>query len=141
MPETKKTTLLLVDDKIENLFALEQILEDSGYTLLLASSGQEALRMTLKHQIDLILLDVQMPQMDGFQVAECLKQSQKTKHIPIIFLTAINKECQYLQKGFDLGAMSYLTKPIDPDQLKQKITLVLRWLKLCAMPRNLQEQS
>ena len=131
-------TLLLVDDKWENLFALEQILEDEGYTLLQAQSGHEALRQVLHHDIDLVLLDVQMPEMDGFQVAELLRRAQKTRDIPIIFITAISREYQFREKGYDLGASSYLMKPIDPDELRKKIAYALKLRKLSLMTKNLK---
>ena len=135
---TDQPTLLLVDDKPENLFALERILEDEGYTLLQAKSGHEALRMVLNHDVDLVLLDVQMPEMDGFQVAKLLRGAKKTKDLPIIFITAISKEYQYRQKGYELGASSYLMKPIDPDDLKKKIAYTLKLRKLGKMAQNLQ---
>lgn len=140
MTEKKAITLLLVDDKQENLFALEQLLEDSGYTLLQAISGEQALKLVLKHPVDLILLDVQMPDMDGFQVAKLLKDTQKTKDIPIIFLTAISKESQYRDTGYELGATSYLTKPIDPELLKQKIAYALQLHKMTAFTEKLQHR-
>ena len=131
-------TLLLVDDKSENLFALERILEDEDYTLLQAESGHEALRMVLNHDVDLVLLDVQMPEMDGFQVAKLLRGAKKTKDLPIIFITAISKEYQYRQKGYELGASSYLMKPIEPDELKKKIAYALKLRKLGKMTQNLR---
>jgi CheY-like chemotaxis protein len=134
-------TLLLVDDKSENLFALERILEDEDYTLLQAESGHEALRMVLNHDVDLVLLDVQMPEMDGFQVAKLLRGAKKTKDLPIIFITAISKEYQYRQKGYELGASSYLMKPIEPDELKKKIAYALKLRKLGKITQNLQNES
>ena len=134
-------TLLLVDDKSENLFALERILEDEDYTLLQAESGHEALRMVLNHDVDLVLLDVQMPEMDGFQVAKLLRGAKKTKDLPIIFITAISKEYQYRQKGYELGASSYLMKPIDPDDLKKKIAYALKLRKLGKITQKLQNES
>ena len=89
MSEVEKPNILLVDDRSENLLALEGVLEDENYTLLKATSGQEALRLVLKHDVDLILLDVQMPEMDGFEVAKLLRSKKKTEAIPIIFITAI----------------------------------------------------
>ena len=123
----KETTLLLVDDRPENLLALEGVLEDLGYTIVKATSGQEALRTVLKQQIDLILLDVQMPGMDGFEVAKLLHGKAETREIPIIFITANSKEQQYIYKGYECGAENYLFKPIDPDVLRAKVKESLKY--------------
>ena len=89
--------------------------------LLHATSGEEALKMTLNKDIDLIILDVQMPDMDGFEVAQILKSNKRTKNIPIIFATAENKEQKFMMKGYDEGAVDYLFKPLDPDIVKAKV--------------------
>nr|ABD75784.1 PAS/PAC domain-containing protein [uncultured bacterium] len=117
----EKANILLVDDRPENLLALEGILEDENYGLFKATSGREALRMVLKHDFDLILLDVQMPGMDGFETAQLIHGKKGVKHIPIIFITAISKEQKYIHKGYEVGAENYLFKPIDPDELKSKL--------------------
>ena len=85
------------------------------------------MRLTLKHQFDLVLLDVQMPGMDGFEVAELLKKRRETKNVSIIFITALSKEAQYIKRGYEVGAENYLFKPIDPDELKNKIEAVLKF--------------
>lgn len=121
--------ILLVDDRPENLLVLEGILEDCGYDLIKAQSGSEALRAVLKQHFDLILLDVQMPGMDGFEVAELLRGKRETKEIPLIFITANNKEAESIQRGYDIGAENYLFKPIDPDELKSKIAAALKYQK------------
>ncbi len=114
-------TILLVDDREENLLALEEMLEQEGRVFIKASSGNEALRHALKNdRIGLIMLDVQMPGMDGFEVARLLKTNPKTRHISIIFVTAISKEEQYILKGFDEGAVDYLQKPLDINVTKAK---------------------
>ncbi|MBO9638732.1 sensor histidine kinase [Siphonobacter aquaeclarae] len=106
--------ILLVDDREENLLSLEEMLTQEGRSFLRALSGNEALKLVLKNpHIGLILLDVQMPDMDGFEVAKILKSNPRTKDISIIFVTAINKEQQYVLKGFDEGAVDYLQKPLD----------------------------
>ena len=100
--------ILLVDDRPENLLALEGLLAGQGYALVTADSGNEALRLTLKHDFALVLLDVQMPEMDGFETAELMRLNPKTRHIPIIFVTAGMKALQFQFKGYDAGAVDYL---------------------------------
>ncbi|WP_276132165.1 sensor histidine kinase [Polluticoccus soli] len=120
-------TILLVDDREENLIALEEMLEEPGRVFLKAASGNEALKLALKNEdIGLILLDVQMPDMDGFEVARLLKSNPKTKNISIIFVTAINKEEQYVMKGFDEGAVDYLQKPLDINVAVAKVKVFER---------------
>lgn len=115
-------TILLVDDRPENLIALQDILEQEGRTFITANSGYEALKIMLKqNDIGLIMLDVQMPEMDGFEVARLLKSNAKTKDISIIFVTAINKEEQYVLKGFEEGAVDYLQKPLDINLTRAKV--------------------
>jgi PleD family two-component response regulator len=127
MSEFERPNILLVDDRSENLLALEGTLEDEDYNLFKATSGQEALRLVLKHDFDLILLDVQMPEMDGFEVAKLLRSKKKTEDIPIIFITAINKERKYIDKGYEVGAENYLFKPIEPEVLKCKMRASLQY--------------
>ena len=115
-------TILLVDDREENLISLENILEEDNRQFLKATSGNEALKLALKNDhIGLIMLDVQMPGMDGFEVAELLKSNARTKDISIIFVTAINKEEQYVMRGFEQGAVDYLQKPLDINTTKAKV--------------------
>ncbi len=125
MSAFEKANILLVDDKPENLLALEGALEDKNNNLFKAASGHEVLRLVLKHEFDLILLDVQMPEMDGFEVAKLLRDKKESKDIPIIFITAISKEPQYILKGYEVGAENYLFKPIDPDVLRGKVKAAL----------------
>lgn len=127
--------LLLVDDQPANLVSLEAILEEEGRTLLKAESGQEALKVLLRDDISLVLLDVQMPGMDGFEVAELMRQRKDTKTIPIIFVTAISKEKKYVFKGYQAGAVDYLFKPLDPLILKSKVSF---FLELDRQRRDLQ---
>jgi response regulator RpfG family c-di-GMP phosphodiesterase len=127
MAEFEQPTILLVDDRSENLLALEAILEDENYQLLKATSGQEVLRLVLKYELDLILLDVQMPEMDGFEVAKLLHNNTKSKDIPIIFITAISKDPKYINKGYEVGAENYLFKPIEPDELRLKVKASLQY--------------
>lgn len=117
-------TILLVDDRPENLIALQDILEKEGRTFITANSGYEALKIMLKNnEIGLIMLDVQMPEMDGFEVARLLKSNAKTKDVSIIFVTAINKEEQYVLKGFEEGAVDYLQKPLDISITRAKVNV------------------
>jgi signal transduction histidine kinase len=110
----RKFTILLVDDRPENNILLEEVLEKDNRRFLKASNGNEALKLALKFEdLGLIMLDVQMPEMDGFEVARILKSNSRTKEIAIIFVTAINKEEQYVMQGFSEGAVDYLEKPLD----------------------------
>ena len=121
---TRDFTILLVDDRPENIILLQEILEKDNRKFLPASSGNEALRTVLKNPgIGLIMLDVQMPEMDGFEVARMLKTNSKTKDIAIIFVTAINKEEQYVMQGFDEGAVDYLQKPLDINVTRAKVNV------------------
>src|SRR5256885_10205599 len=104
--------LLLVDDHRENLLALEAILEAPGQELVLARSGDEALRQLLQHDFAAIILDVMMPDMDGFETAALIRQRERSLYTPIIFLTALGRSEEALFKGYDIGAVDYLFKPI-----------------------------
>jgi signal transduction histidine kinase/FixJ family two-component response regulator len=113
--------ILIVDDKAENLFSLNSVLAQHGFTSDTAQSGEEALKKLLRNDYALIILDVQMPVMDGFEVAEAITGLNKTKDIPIIFLSAVNTSKNFIAKGFESGAVEYLTKPVDPDILILKV--------------------
>lgn len=115
--------ILMVDDRQENLLSLEALLSDQGYKLVSALSGNEALRLTLKQDFALVLLDVQMPEMDGFETAELMRANPKTRHIPIIFVTAGMKDLKFQFKGYDSGAVDYLAKPIEPMFLQSKVRI------------------
>ena len=121
----EKQKILMVDDKPENLIALEAVLEDDSRELIKAHSGNEALKVLLKESVALVLLDVQMPGMDGFEVAELMHSNQKIAKVPIIFVTAISKEKKYVVKGYEVGAVDYLFKPIEPIILKSKVKFFL----------------
>ncbi|MFV8342985.1 response regulator [Flavobacterium sp. XS2P39] len=116
--------ILLVDDLPENLFALEVILSDENYLCVKANSGNEALKILL-HQQDfaIILIDVQMPLMDGFETVELIRQIEKLKHVPIIFLTASMDNSMQVFKGYQAGAVDYMTKPLSPEILKAKVSI------------------
>ncbi|HJW18255.1 MAG TPA: response regulator [Flavisolibacter sp.] len=113
--------ILIVDDKPENLYSLKQILEVNSFRTDTAQSGEEALKKVLKNNYALILLDVQMPGMDGFEVAESISSLNKTKDIPIIFLSAVNTHKRFVTRGFESGGVDYITKPVDPDILILKV--------------------
>lgn len=120
--EKQKFYILLVDDRPENLLSLEEALLAENRVFYKANSGNEALKMVLRHtEIGLILLDVQMPGIDGFEVAHILKSNPKTREISIIFVTAISKEHHYVIQGFQQGAVDYLQKPLDLEVLQAKV--------------------
>jgi CheY-like chemotaxis protein len=125
MAETAKSgivpAVLLVDDRQDNLLVLEGILKPLGVRLVKARSGEEALLALLRETFALILLDVQMPRLDGLQTAEIIKQREQSRHIPIIFITALSRETAYVFKGYAHGAVDYLVKPVDPEILRAKV--------------------
>ena len=116
-------SILLVDDRPENLLALEAILEPLGQNLVRASSGEEALKRLLTQEFAVILLDVQMPGLNGFDTARLIKARERSRHIPIIFLTAISKEEAYVFEGYSVGAVDYMFKPFQPDILRSKVSV------------------
>lgn len=116
-----QANVLLVDDRPENLLAMETILNDLGQNLVRATSGREALRFLLVEDAALILLDVQMPGLNGFELAELIRERERTQRTPIIFISATSKEEQYVFKGYSLGAVDYMTKPFEPEILKSKV--------------------
>ena len=118
-----QVNILLVDDRPENLLALEAILEPLQQNLVRANSGPDALKQVLAREFAVILLDVQMPGMNGFEAAQLIKARERSKHIPIIFLTAISKEEEYVFQGYTVGAVDYLAKPFNPDILRSKVAV------------------
>lgn len=120
-----KQNILIVDDQRPNLVALEATLAELDINIIAATSGPEALSILLKQNVALVLLDVQMPGMDGFEVAGLMRQRGKTRHTPIIFLTAINKEDSYLFKGYESGGVDFIFKPYDPFVLISKVRIFL----------------
>jgi len=125
--EFKDMNILLVDDTPENLYVMESALDELECTIYQANSGSEALRMLTQREFDLVLLDVQMPEMDGFEVAELMKGNKKTQDVAIIFITALSKEIKYINKGYEVGAENYLFKPIEPDELRGKVEASLKY--------------
>ncbi len=130
--------ILIVDDRPENLLALEAILEPLGQILVRAHSGDDALRKLLMHDIAVILLDVQMPGINGFETARMIKARERSRYIPIIFLTAISKEEAYVFEGYSVGAVDYLAKPFQPDILRSKVSV---FVDLYQKQRQLADQQ
>jgi len=121
-----KPQILIVDDKKQNLLALEGILEDLDVEIIKADSGNRALHLMLKYDIAVVLLDVQMPEMNGFEVVELMRSNKKTCDIPIIFVTAINQEEKYIAKGYELGAVDYIFKPVNSVILRSKVNVFMQ---------------
>lgn len=126
MDELENERILIIDDQTANIYALKNLLEKPGREIVFATNGNEGLKTALSQSIDLIILDVQMPEMDGFEVAQVLKSHKRTKDIPIIFASAIRKEKQSIMKGFEEGAVDYLSKPLDPELTKAKVSVLLK---------------
>ncbi|MBC8321431.1 MAG: response regulator [Bacteroidetes bacterium] len=124
-----KYNILLVDDRPENLITLEGILESPELEIFTANSGNEALGILLEHDFALVLMDVQMPGMDGFETAEIMRSNKRTKQIPIIFVTAISKQRKHIFKGYQTGAIDYLYKPLDLEILKSKVKAFIEFFK------------
>jgi PAS domain S-box-containing protein len=121
-PESQHARVLLVDDDERNLLALANVLEDLG-EVVLARSGEEALRHLLKGEFAVILLDVYMPGIDGYETAQIIRSRDHTKGIPIVFLSAVNKEAEHLLRGYAMGAVDYVFKPVDAIVLRSKVTV------------------
>lgn len=125
MRQKNNTNILIVDDRKDNLLVLESLLEDMNCNIIKATSGNEALSLMLDYEFALVLLDVQMPEMDGFETAEFMRMNSKTRYVPIIFVTAISKEQKCIFKGYEMGAVDYLFKPIEPIILQSKVRVFL----------------
>jgi PAS domain S-box-containing protein len=134
----EQVDILLVDDRAENLLALEAILEPLGQRLVRARSGEEALRSLLDREFAVILLDVQMPGLNGFETAQLIKARERTRYIPIIFLTAISKEDEYVFQGYSVGAVDYMFKPFQPAILRSKVQV---FVDLYLQQKRITEQE
>lgn len=137
MKSKEQSNVLLVDDKPENLLALESVLSELGQNLICATSAREALRFMLIEDVAVILLDVQMPGLNGFELAELIREREKTQDIPIIFISATGDE-QFVFKGYSLGAVDYITKPFQPEILRSKVTF---FTKLFQQHQKIKQQA
>lgn len=122
----ERQNILIVDDQEKNLFALETILEDIDAKVIRASSGNEALKATLNHRFALALLDVQMPGMDGYELAEILRQDDEIRQIPVVFMSAIHSDEDHMIRGFEAGAVDFIVKPFNPRYLLAKVRVLLQ---------------
>ena len=138
MTPEPRASILAVDDRPENLFALEAILEPLGHTVVRANSGEEALRQVLQQDFACILLDVQMPGMNGFETAQLIKSRERSRLTPILFLTAISKDEAFIFEGYSVGAVDYMFKPFNPDILRSKVAV---FIDLYLKTQQLQEQE
>ncbi len=121
--QTQMAKALLVDDRRDNLIALEAMLQGLPVETVAVESGEAALKQLLIHDFALILLDAQMPDMDGFETASHIKRRERTRHIPVIFLTAVDRDAQLAVRGYAAGGVDYLTKPFDPWVLRAKVSV------------------
>src|ERR1700682_4687432 len=138
-PEQDPVKILLVDDTPENLVSLEAALEGLGQQLVLARSGMEALRHLLEGDFAAILLDVKMPDMDGFQTAEMIRSRKRSRDVPILFLTGYKNE-EHLFRGYDLGAVDFLFKPIVPEILQSKVAVFVELSRSSALHKRQTEE-
>ncbi|MGQ0629985.1 MAG: response regulator [Sporichthyaceae bacterium] len=123
MSRTGRAPVLVVDDRRENLVALEAILQGLAVEAVSVSSGEDALKALMKRDFAVILLDAQMPGMDGFEAATHIKAAKRTQHVPIIFLTAADRDAHLAFRGYAAGAVDYITKPFDPWVLRAKVSV------------------
>src|SRR5580698_1854438 len=124
-PVEARPNILIVDDRKENLLATEKVLKNLDAGIFKANSGNEALSLMLRHKFAVVLLDVQMPEMDGFETAILMQEHESMRGVPIIFVTAISKEEKYATQAAEIGAVDYIFKPINPDILRSKVKVYL----------------
>jgi signal transduction histidine kinase len=140
-----KPKILIVDDKPENLLALKKVLQDLDIELVEASSGNEALKATLHNTFALALLDIQMPDMDGYELASILREEEKTAHLPFIFISAVYTDNLNVFKGYEKGAFSFITKPFQPEILINKVNFFIdkhrQQIELFELNRNLETKN
>jgi len=137
MASHQQVNILLVDDREENILALEGVLHDLGENLVRARSGREALKHLLRQEFAVILLDVQMPEMNGFETATLIRSREKTRYTPIIFVTAINRTEAHVVQGYSVGAVDYIVKPFVPEVLRAKVAA---FVELWRKTRELQDE-
>src|SRR4051794_10823822 len=140
MQSGQKVKILMVDDQPNNLLALEAVLEDPEYSLVKAHSGEEALRRLLREDFALILLDVMMPGLDGFETAELIRRRERSRYTPIVFVTAIGKSEAHVARGYSAGAVDYLFKPLIPEILKSKVAAFVELFKKTEEVKRQAEQ-
>jgi signal transduction histidine kinase len=133
----ERPRVLVVDDDERNLLAIQNVLEDIG-EVVIAKSGEEALRHLLRGEFAVILLDVYMPGLDGYETAQMIRSREQTKRIPIVFLSAVNKETEHLIRGYSMGAVDYVFKPVDPVVLRSKVAV---FVDLFAMTKEIQRKA
>ncbi|MBI2071359.1 MAG: response regulator [Elusimicrobia bacterium] len=139
-PSRRRVNILLVDDHEENLLALETVLADQGYHLVKAHSGEEALRHLLKEDFALIIIDVHMPKMDGFETASLIRRRENSRHTPIIFMTGISMGEMQVQKGYMVGAVDYIFKPFIGEILRAKVAVFVELFNKAEQIREQAEQ-
>src|ERR1044071_2806927 len=130
--------ILLIDDRSEDLLTLSHVLAGPEYRLQTARSGSEALKKLLEQDFAVILLDVLMPTMDGFELASMIKRRERSRDIPLIFLTAAGSDISKIYRGYELGAVDYLPKPVDPDVVRAKVAI---FAELFRRARRLEAQA
>ena len=141
MPVEERARVLVVDDDERNLLAIRTVLEDLA-DIVEARSGEEALRHLLKDEFAVILLDVYMPGMDGYEVAQIVRGREQSKRIPIVFLSAVNKEAEHLIRGYSMGAVDYVFKPVEPVVLRSKVAVFVDLYRMrCEIQRKAREQE
>src|SRR5687768_13569994 len=139
----EKVNILMVDDKPENLLSLEALLQNGGtrdqwsLNLMKAHSGEEALKCVLKQDFALILMDVQMPGMDGFETVDLIKERDRSRHTPVIFLTALSTSDVYISRGYSVGAVDYILKPIVPEILRSKVAVFVDLFRMTEQVKQL----
>jgi signal transduction histidine kinase len=132
--------ILIVDDKAENLFALRQILNQTRAEIIEAPNGNDALIASLNHEFAVAILDVQMPEMSGYELAECLRKDKKTRPLPLIFLSAVFSDEYHIFKGYEVGAVDFIAKPFDPRILIGKVNVFLELDRQRALLRNARDE-
>jgi CheY-like chemotaxis protein len=137
MNSLDKAYILVVDDNPQNLTAISSVLKESEYLTVFARSAREALRHVLRYNFAVILLDIQMPEMDGFETARLIRSREMSRYTPILFLSAWHKNEIEVSKGYMLGSVDYIFKPINPDILKHKVNLFAK----SSLAVNLQNES
>ena len=142
MSVSSVASILIVDDDRRNLMALQELLQGLGQNLVLADSGEEALRCVLKQEFAVILLDVRMPGVDGFETARLIRERQRSRHTPVIFVTAATEEVGSMFRGYEVGAVDYIVKPLIPEVLKSKVAVFIElYAKNAALVREIAEHE